>query len=65
MTRLMFALAGIASAVAVLMAAAIIWLWLTEPAAVVSAVGNGQADSVFRVVAALVISAVGRLVRYL
>jgi len=65
LTRLAFALAGIASAAAVLVAAAVIWLCLTEPATVATAVRTGADDSVLRVVAALIASAVGRLVHYL
>jgi hypothetical protein len=65
LTRLAFTLAGIASTAAVVVAAAVIWLCLTEPAAVVDVVGSGQASSVFKVVAALVVSALGHIVRYL
>ncbi len=64
MTRLAFALAAVASA-ATLIASAIIWLCVTEPATIADALGNGQAASVLKVAAVLVVSALGRMVRQL
>ena len=63
--RLAFVVAGLASATAALIAAATIWLCVTEPAIVADALGNGHAGSVLKVAAALVVSALGHVVRHL
>ncbi len=65
MKRLALALAGFASASALLVAAALVWLCVTEPTTVAGAIGNGQTASVLKGAAALVVSALGRVVRCL
>ena len=64
-TRLAFALIGVAGVAVMVVAAAIIWLCVTEPAAIVDAIGSGHATSVLKAAAVLVVSAIGQMVRHL
>ncbi len=65
MTRLAFAVIGVGGVAVLVVAAAIIWLCVTEPATVVDAIGSGHATSVLKAAAVLVVSAIGQVVRHL
>jgi hypothetical protein len=63
--RILTTLAGVAGCSAIVLSAATIWLWLTQPLALVDAISEGQAASLASAVLHLLTSAVSALVRYL
>ena len=65
MTRIVFALAGFAGAAATLIAAAVVWLYLTQPALVADAISAGRPWSLVIAAAAAMISVLGRAIHRL
>ncbi len=63
--RILVALAAVVGALVVACATAVVWLCFTQPATVVSLVGEGQVGAILAAVADVLVSTLERAVRYL
>jgi hypothetical protein len=65
LARIGLTLAALVTTVAIICAAAMIWLCLTQPYNVADLIGRGEIWALFRAVAAFLVSAAERVVHYL